>query len=371
LLRVMIAGGGTTGHVSPGLAVADVLRSRGAEVLFVGTARGPESRIVPQAGFAFTEVDVIGRDRGTLTVRNARAVAKLLRATMRCLGIVSQFRPTVILGTGGYVSLPAAFAARLSAVPLVLHEQNSIPGLANRVAKRFAVAVGVSFPGSETLFGESAVIVGNPVRAEIAGLDRSALRDQATHFFELGPDEPTLLVFGGSQGAQSINEAVIEAASELRASGMQVLHLCGTEKLEATTAAVGKLKLELGSDFTYRVVGYTDRMDLAYSCADLALCRAGASTIAELAAVGLPALLVPLPFSLDNDQRHNAEAVVAAGGGRMILNADLTPARVASEVKELLFDRLELEAMGKAIGSMARLDAADRLADLVMGAASP
>ncbi len=372
MLRVMIAGGGTTGHVSPGLAVADVLRSRGAEVLFVGTARGPESRIVPQAGFAFTEVDVIGRDRGTLTVRNARAVAKLLRATMRCLGIVSQFRPTVILGTGGYVSLPAAFAARLSAVPLVLHEQNSIPGLANRVAKRFAVAVGVSFPGSETFFGESAVVVGNPVRAEIAGLDRSALREEAIHFFELVSDKPTLLVFGGSQGAQSINEAVIGAASDLRASGMQVLHLCGTEKLEATTAAVGKLRLELAdSDFIYRVVGYTDRMDLAYSCADLALCRAGASTIAELAAVGLPALLVPLPFSLDNDQRHNAEAVVAAGGGRMILNADLTPDRVASEVKELLFDRLELEAMGKAIGSMARLDAADRLADLVMGAASP
>jgi UDP-N-acetylglucosamine--N-acetylmuramyl-(pentapeptide) pyrophosphoryl-undecaprenol N-acetylglucosamine transferase len=371
LLRVLIAGGGTTGHLSPGLAVADVLRSRGAEILFVGTARGPESRIVPQSGFAFTEVDVIGRDRGTLNPRNVRAVTKLLRATVRCRGIMSRFRPNVILGTGGYVSLPAAFAARLAGVPLVLHEQNSIPGLANRVAKGFAVGVGVSFPGSERFFGEGAVVVGNPVRAEIAGLDRYAMREQALDYFKLAADKPTLLVFGGSQGAHSINEAAIGAASELQACGVQVLHLCGEAKLEATNAAISALKLERAdADFIYRVVGYTDRMNLAYSSADLALCRAGASTIAELAAVGLPALLVPLPFSLDEDQRHNAEAVVAVGGARMIGNADLSPGKLAAEVMELLFDRPQLEKMSTAIASMARPDAADRLADLVM-AASP
>lgn len=345
------------------------MRSRGVEILFVGTARGPESRIVPQTGFAFTEVDVIGRDRGTLTARNLRAGAKLARATLRCLGIVRRFNPHVILGTGGYVSLPAAFAARISGVPLVLHEQNSIPGLANRVARRFAASVGVSFPGSEKFFGEGAVVVGNPVRADIARLDRAATNQEALSFFGLDPEKPTLLGFGGSQGARSINEALIGAASELHGSGMQVLHLCGTGKLEPTLAAWEELTLELGSDeLIYRVVGYTDRMDLAYSCADLALSRAGASTIAELAAAGLPALLVPLPISLDDDQRHNAEAVVAVGGARMILNADLTPGRLASEVKELLFDRLELQAMSRAIRTMARPDAADRMADLVMGA---
>jgi UDP-N-acetylglucosamine--N-acetylmuramyl-(pentapeptide) pyrophosphoryl-undecaprenol N-acetylglucosamine transferase len=356
--------------VSPGLAVAEVLRSRGAEVLFVGTARGPESRLVPQAGFAFAEVQVIGRDRGGLTAHNTRAVAKLLLATRRCLGIVRGFRPNVMLGTGGYVSLPAAFAARLAGVPLVLHEQNSIPGLANRVARRFASRVGVSFPGSEMYFGKAAVVVGNPVRARIAGLDRKAARPEALLHFDLEPGRPTLLVFGGSQGAQSINEALVGAAGELQASGMQVLHLCGALKLEAALAAVSALRAETGNgDFIYRVAGYTDRMDLAYSCADLALCRSGASTIAELAEVGLPAILVPLPFSLDDDQRRNAEAVVAVGGARMILNADLSPGRIASEVKELLFHVAELEAMSTAIRSMARHDAADRLADLVSEAA--
>jgi UDP-N-acetylglucosamine--N-acetylmuramyl-(pentapeptide) pyrophosphoryl-undecaprenol N-acetylglucosamine transferase len=366
-MRVVIAGGGTTGHLSPGLAVAELLRSKGAEILFLGTPNGPEARIVPQSGYPFKPVSVIGRGPGRITLRNIQAVGKLGVATARAVAIVRSFKPDVVVGTGGYVSLPAAAAARLLGIPLVLHEQNSVPGMANRVARRFAVSVGVSFPGTERFFGPGAVLVGNPVRETLNHFDRAALRPAGLAEFGLQDGRPTLLVFGGSQGAQSINEAVIGAYDSLRSSDLQVLHLAGPRNAEAVSAKVAEQ--ERGEDtIVYRVVGYTDSMELAYACSDLALCRAGASTVAELAAVGLPAVLVPLPISLDDDQRKNAEAVVEAGGARLVLNGDLNPQLVVEVVEGLMRNEAELQAMSAGVRSLARPDAAERFAELVEGA---
>ena len=368
-MKVVIAGGGTTGHLSPGLAVAAELKSRGAEIIFIGSGKGPESRIVPRLGYEFRAVDVEGRGRGVVSIRNVRAVAKMLVATARCVAILFRFRPAAVVGTGGYASLPAAFAARLMRVPLVLHEQNSVPGLANRVAGRFASRVGVSFPGTESLLGGAAVLVGNPVRPALISFDRTRLRPSGLEEFGLADGRPTLLVFGGSQGAQSINEAVAASYDALRDSEIQILHLAGPEKAEATRARVAEQARE-GDELRYEVVGYTDSMELAYACSDLALCRAGASTIAELAAVGLPAVLVPLPISLDDDQRRNAQAVVEAGGGKMVLDKELNPQVIVEITRELLLDRPTLERMGFAMVSLARPDAAERFADLVTEAAS-
>lgn len=363
---MILAGGGTTGHLSPGLAVAELLRERGAEILFIGTPKGPEARIVPSSGYPFKPVSVIGRGPGKVTVRNLKAVAQLGGATLKAVGILRSFKPDVVVGTGGYVSLPAAAAARLAGVPLVLHEQNSVPGMANRVARRFAVAVGVSFPGTERFFGPGAVLVGNPVRKALNTFDRPALRPRGLQEFALEEGRPTLLVFGGSQGAQSINEAVVGAYDGLRASDLQILHLAGPRNAGAVQKAVDELR-QPGDLLVYRVVGYTDSMELAYACSDLALCRSGASTVAELAAVGLPALLVPLPISLDDDQRKNAEAVVEVGGARMVLNADLNPQVVVEVVEGLIRDPSQLESMAQAVRTLARPDAAEKFAALVEG----
>lgn len=367
-MRFVIAGGGTTGHLSPGLALANILRNGGHEVMFIGSARGPEGRIVPALGYAFRSVDVEGRGPGLLNVRNVKAGAKLTVATARCLSILLKYRPCVVVGTGGYASLPAALAARLRGIPLVLHEQNSVPGLANRVAGRFAKSIGVSFPGSEGLLGDGAVLVGNPVRQEILGLNRADLRPRALERFGLEMGRRTLLVFGGSQGAQSINEAVVGAYGALRNTEIQILHLTGPTKTGTTARIVEDQKLE-GDRIIYRIVGYSDSMELAYACADLALCRAGASTIAELAAVGLPGVLVPLPISLDDDQRHNAEAVEAAGGGLVMLDRDLNPQSIVEVVGALINNPERLRAMSDAIKSLDRPDAAERFAELVIKAA--
>lgn len=365
-MRVLLAGGGTTGHLSPGLAVADRLTSRGAEILFIGTPNGPEARIVPNSGYRFEAVSVVGRGPGRLTVRNVRAVAKLATATARAFRILRRFGPDVVVGTGGYVSLPAAAAARLAGVPLVLHEQNSVPGLANRVARRFAVAVGVSFPGTERFFGPGAVLVGNPVREALNLFDRAALRPRGLEEFGLHEGRPTLLVFGGSQGAESINLAVTGAYDQLRSTDLQVLHLAGPRNAEKVQNAVTE-QAGPGDKVVYRVVGYTDSMELAYACSDLALCRSGASTVAELAAVGLPAILVPLPISLDDDQKKNAEAVVEAGGARILLNAKLNPQVVVEVIEGLIRDPAALAAMSRGVRTLARPDAAERFAELVEG----
>lgn len=368
-LKVVVAGGGTTGHLSPGLAVADELRRRHAEVCFIGSGRGPEARIVPVYGYRFYPVRVMGRGAGMLSFRNAAAAGMLAVATARCTALLRRLRADVVLGTGGYVSLPAALAAKALRIPLVLHEQNSVPGLANRVAYRFAARVGVSFPGTEQRLGPTAVLVGNPVRSVLHQFDRAALSSRGLQEFDLYPDKPTVLVFGGSQGARSLNRAIIDAYDLWRDSEVQVVHLCGSSNAAAVTGELAAKQLP-GDRIVHRVVGYTDAMELAYACSDVALCRAGASTVAELAAVGLPAVLVPLPISLDDDQRKNAEAVVEVGGGRLIRDADLEPRALVETLQSLIANPQELSVMSESIKSLHRPHAARDMADIVEDVAS-
>ena len=362
-MRVVIAGGGTAGHLFPGIALAHVLASDGSQIKFIGSDRGPEARLVPSAGFSFEPIRISGRGKGA-SVRNVLALARLVTATSRCLSIIGRFDPDVFVGTGGYASLPAALAAMLHRVPIVVHEQNSVPGLANRVAARFARAVAVSFPGTEKHFGSKGVLTGNPVRREIAAVDRQARRSEALDFFGLAPGRRTLLVTGGSQGARSINEAVLELYVRWRFDDrVQVLHLTGPERLVEVQAALKSLRRP-DDRVMWREVPFTQRMDLAYSSADLAICRAGSSTIAEMAAVGLPGIFVPIPIALDDDQRKNAEVVVKVGAGRMILDANLREG-LPSVVEELLFDQENLDALSTAAGALSLGDAAERLAEVV------
>lgn len=369
--RVVIAGGGTAGHVYPGLALADVLTAAGWDALFIGTPSGPESRLVPAAGFRLEPVTVISRAKG-LSVRNLAASLRLATATARSLSVIAHFDPQVVVGTGGYASLPPILAGALHRVPIVIHEQNAVPGLANRVGSRLATLVAVSFPGTEERFSDRGRLTGNPVRAEISelkGAARSAAREEALSHFGLAHGRRTLLVMGGSQGAASINKAVIGAYHLWRREErIQLLHLVGPRNIEEVDKELSSAR---GPDdrIVWRTVGYTDRMDLALAAADLVLCRGGSTTIFELAASGLPGICIPYPYSIDDDQRRNGEAVAAKGGVEVVADGDLSSSLVTHKVENLIFDEVALDKMSSAIRTFHIEDAAQRLAALVEEAA--
>lgn len=353
-MRILLAGGGTAGHTSPLLATADALRRAhpGCEITCLGTSRGLETTVVPAAGYPLELIPPVPLPRGASS-ELLRVPGRLRRAVTETLAVVDRVRPDVVVGFGGYVSLPAYLAARRRRVPLVVHEQNALPGLANRVGARVASRVAVSFPDTPL---PKAEYVGLPIRTLISGLDRAASRREGRAFFGLDPDRPTLLVTGGSQGARSLNQAVSGAALALGAAGVQVLHVVGPRG-EADPGAIGEVP--------YVVVHYVDRMDLAYAAADLVVCRAGASSVTEAAAVGLPAVFVPLPIG-NGEQEHNARPVVRAGGGLLVDDGAFTSEWVAATVPALATDGPRLTAMGRSASALVPRDADDMLARLVL-----
>lgn len=355
-LRVLVAGGGTAGHIEPALNLADtVMRLRpDATVTALGTAKGLETTLVPARGY---ELELIP------PVPLPRAVNKdLFSLPARLRAAVGQSRKVladrdidVVVGFGGYAALPAYIAARRDGVPIVVHEANAKAGLANKVGARMTSFVAETYPGSLS----GAQLVGLPLRESIGGLDRMALRAQAREFFGLDPQRPVLFVFGGSQGARHVNEAVVAAAEDIVAAGGSVLHSVGGKNSDQRPATAIP---------HFVTVDYVDRMDLAYAAADLALCRAGAMTVAELAAVGLPAVFVPLPVG-NGEQRRNAAAVIAAGGGIEIPDGQLDSTAIVNQVLPILMDGDALTRMSRAASTQGVRDAGERLAQMTFSAA--
>lgn len=354
--RVLLAGGGSAGHLEPALALAAELRRRypDAHLTLLGTGSALERRVVGERGYAWASIPKVplprrlGRDLGTLPVRLAAAV--------RASGdILATERIQVVVGFGGYVALPAYLAAWRRHVPLVVHEANRRAGIANRVGSRLTRYRASAVPGVLP----DAVVTGLPVREEIARLDRERARPGARRTFGLDLDVATLLVTGGSQGAHRLNEAVLGAARPLAAAGIQVLHVAGPANAESVRARVPK---DLPSRYIVR--DYLDDMAAGYAAADLVLCRSGAMTCAELSAVGLPAVYVPLPIG-NGEQRLNAAPIVAAGGGLLIEDGALDARWLARRIPELFADRQALVGMGRAARREAPAGAAARLADLV------
>jgi UDP-N-acetylglucosamine--N-acetylmuramyl-(pentapeptide) pyrophosphoryl-undecaprenol N-acetylglucosamine transferase len=341
------------------MAVADALSALDPEVRItaLGTHRGLETRLVPARGYdleLITPVPLPRKPTGDLL----RLPMRVRRAVKETRAVLDNVDADVVIGFGGYVALPAYLAARRHRVPVVIHEANASAGWANRVGARTArrVLSAVPDPGLRR-----AEVVGVPVRAAITSLDRMALRGQARAHFGFGDDAKVLLVFGGSQGAQSINRAVAAAAKDLAAAGISVLHAHGRKNtLELREPADG--------DPPYVAVPYLDRMDLAYAAADLAICRSGAITVAEVSAVGLPAVYVPLPIG-NGEQRLNALPVVDAGGGLLVDDADLTPAFVGDTVAAVLADEPRLSAMTAAAVMAGHPDAAQRVAEVALDVA--
>jgi UDP-N-acetylglucosamine--N-acetylmuramyl-(pentapeptide) pyrophosphoryl-undecaprenol N-acetylglucosamine transferase len=357
--RVLLAGGGTAGHTSPLLATADALKRRHPEIEIVclGTARGLETTVIPAAGYPLELVSPVPLSR-KVNADLLRTPGRLRTSVKEATEILDRVRPDVVVGFGGYVSVPAYLAARRRKLPLVVHEGNALPGIANKLGARFTPYVATSFPGTDL---PHAVCTGLPIRRMIATLDRAAHRAEARAFFGLDPELPTLLVTGGSQGALRINTSVSAAAPELAAAGVQVLHIIGPKgELDLLPAPEGAPP--------YRVEHYVDRMDLAYAAADVVVCRSGSNTVTEVAGVGLPAVFVPLPHG-NGEQALNARPVIDAGGGLLIADAAFTPEWVRSTLPGLVTDKERRETMGRAASGVIPLDADEKLADLIEKAA--
>lgn len=356
--RVLLAGGGTAGHTSPLLATADALRRRhpDLEITCLGTPRGLETTLIPAAGYPLELVTPVPLSR-KVNLDLLRTPGRLRASVREAVAVLDRVRPDVVVGFGGYVSVPAYLAARRRRIPFVVHEGNALPGIANKLGARLTRHVATSFPGTRL---PHAVCTGLPIRRMISTLDRPALRAEGREAFGLDADRPTLLVTGGSQGARRLNEAVSACADAFADAGVQVLHVVGPQGAASVPSTAG------GPPYVVRQ--YVDRMDLAYAAADVIVCRAGSNTVTEVAGTGLPAVFVPLPIG-NGEQGLNARPVVDAGGALLVADAAFTPEWVRATVPALVRDRDRLATMSQAAAGVVRLDADERLADLVEGAA--
>ena len=350
----LFAGGGTAGHVNPLLATADRLRERepDATVLVLGTAEGLEARLVPERGYELLTIPRLpfprrpNRDALRFPGRWRRTVAEI-RAILR------ERQVDVVVGFGGYASAPAYRAARLEKLPIAIHEQNAKPGIANRFGARWTPFVGVTFASTKLAH---ATVTGLPLRREIETLDLPPARAEGRAFFHLDHKKPTVLVTGGSTGARRINQSVSASVAALLGSGWQVLHLTGSRTPVVDPHLAG-----------YHILEYCDRMDLALAVTDLAISRAGAGTLAELAALGIPAVLIPYAAG-NGEQAYNAQDAVHAGGAMVVTDAAFTPEYVQNELPALLRDRARIADMAARMSSVGVRDGADRMVDLVIAA---
>ena len=360
----VIAGGGTAGHVVPGLAVARALVARGhppETIHWVGSERGSEGRMVAEAGFSATLLPGRGIQR-RLTLENVGAALGLARAGGEALALVRRHQPAVVLAMGGWASVSCAMAAVTLGVPVVVAEQNAVPGAANRLVGRFAKASAVPFAGTPL---PRAVVTGNPVRPEILAVDRSDEgRAAARQALGLPEDRRVVAVFGGSLGALRLNTAVVGALAGpwKGRDDLAVRHVVGERDWSLVTGQVGDLP---PSGLFYQPVRYDDQREMSLAAADLAVSRAGGNTVAELAAVGLPSVLVPLPGAPGDHQTANAAALGGAGAAVVVRDGDMTADRLVTEVEALLGDPDRLATMGAAATAVARRDAAEAVAALV------
>ncbi|WP_306233878.1 UDP-N-acetylglucosamine--N-acetylmuramyl-(pentapeptide) pyrophosphoryl-undecaprenol N-acetylglucosamine transferase [Agrococcus beijingensis] len=355
-VRVLLAGGGTAGHVNPLLATAQRLAERHpeAELVVLGTREGLERELVPRAGLELVTIEKLPFPRRPDGAA-LRFPARWRRAVRQVRALLRERRFDVVVGFGGYASAPAYRAAHLEGVPIVIHEANAKPGMANLLGARWSDFVGISYRSTK-LEGE---LVGMPLRAAITGLDRTAVRAEAIAELGLDADRPTLLVTGGSQGARSINRAIVAAAPDIVAAGWQIVHLSGGRQTDFEPATVDH----------YVAIEYLDRMHLALAAADLVVCRAGSLTVSELMAVGLPAVYVPLPYG-NGEQGLNAADQIAAGGALLVADADFTAEWVRARLVPLLRDADAIAAMASASAGAGAVDGSDRMSDLIERAAA-
>jgi UDP-N-acetylglucosamine--N-acetylmuramyl-(pentapeptide) pyrophosphoryl-undecaprenol N-acetylglucosamine transferase len=362
-MRVVITGGGTGGHIYPALAVARGIkdRHRQAELLYIGTESGLESDLVPKACISFSAITAVGLKR-KMSLHNLTVPWKVTGGMLRAAKLLRDFSPRVVVGTGGYVCGPVVLAATLLKIPTLIHEQNAFPGITNRILSRFADCVAVTFSESFKYFPKRAKLklTGLPVRTEILAVDR----EKARASLKLSPEIKFLLSFGGSQGARSINQAVPVLMSNFSNDpGVHILHITGPRGYDEFSEANKSICMDNHGNIT--AVPYLYNMPEALAAADLVICRAGAATLAELTARGLPGILIPYPYASENHQEHNARALVKRDAAEMILDRELSGEALYEKVKELLANPSRLNKMSEASKKQGHPTALEEILDCI------
>ncbi len=355
--RLLIAGGGTGGHLYPGVAVAMEAQKEGIEVLFIGTEKGIEARVLKKEGFKLRTIKA-GRLKGMGMAEKIRTLTGIPGGIFQAAGIIREFGPQAVIGVGGYASFPAVAAARLTGIPVVIQEQNAYPGLTNRILGKIADAVAIGFEDAAGFFPKGrSVFTGNPIRGGMLATDRGAALDA----WGLKHGMFTVLVFGGSGGAHTINKGMTDALAVLAGleGSMQFIHQTGEKDLKMVEDAYA------GTGFTAKVSPFIYDMAGAYACADLVVCRSGALTLAELTALGKPALLVPYPFAANNHQVANARSLEKSGAAKVIVDGEATGERLASEIKGLMDDNDALAVMSGRCLALGKPGAASAVLQLV------
>ena len=358
-MRILVTGGGTGGHIYPALAFIRYVQKiqPDSEFLYVGTHRGLENKIVPETGISFKTIKIQGFKR-KLSLDNIKTVQLFVESIKRSKEILREFKPDVVIGTGGYVSGSVVYAAARMKIPTIVHEQNSVPGITNKFLSRFANRVGISFPDAAQYFPENkTVLVGNPRAQEVVTSGKSEVLEQ----YGLLPDIPTVLIFGGSQGALKINQAVIQALPKFSQKEYQELYASGDRYYNEIAEKFDIEKINHNLSLQPYIKNMTDVM----ANVDLLIGRAGATSIAELTALGLPAILIPSPYVTNDHQTKNAQSLVNAGAVKMITDADLTGEKLVEAVDEIMGDPEKKAMMAKASRQEGIPDAAERLWSLV------
>lgn len=352
-LRLVVAGGGTAGHISPMLAIADAVKTEqpDAQVTALGSPGGLETKLVPEAGYPLEFVPKAPMPR-SINADLLKFPFRFIKAVANAKKVLRAAKAEAVLGVGGYVCTPAYLAAKQLKLPIFVHEANSVAGMANKLGAKNAAFVGTTFANTG-LPGE--VQVGMPMRSNVATMVKAELREAAREHFGVSGEKPVLLVTGGSSGAQSINTAIAQSLDELDAAGVHTIHITGRGK--QVRDAAGELLVHEG----YTQIEYVDRMDYAYAVADLMICRSGAGTVCELAVAGTASVLVPLPIG-NGEQKLNARELVAAGGAVLVSDAEFTKSYVTENVINLLTDQHKIEKMSRAAASLGQRDAAQIMA---------
>ena len=352
MLKVVIVGGGTGGHVIPALAISRELRDRyAADVIFVGTSRGIETRLVPQAGFRLHLIEV-GKLKGQSLIGRAKTLTNIPRAVFACRKLFADFKPQVVIGVGGYASGPGMLAAILMRIPTLAFEPNLVPGFANRMVARYVSGAAVHFEETKRFF-RNARVTGVPVRQEFFKLPEKRFSPPGS-----------LFVFGGSHGARVLNQTMLDAIPKWRELGIRIRHQTGEHDFDRVDSGYRQ------AGFSAQVSKFIDDMPSAFAEADLVLCRSGASTVAEITAAGKPAIFVPFPFAADDHQLKNAEALDQAGAARLIRESELTPQTLGDAVRELFGSPIALSQMATNARRLSHPQAATEIASLTIQLAS-
>ncbi len=363
-MRIVLSGGGTAGHINPALALSEVLADRGCEVLYAGTPTGVEARLVKQAGLPFKPFEASGFNRShPMTL--PKSVLKIQKSTKLARAWFDEVEPDCVVGFGGYVCIPVARAAEQRGIPVVVHEQNSVMGMANKYLARKAASVCLTYAhaGEALSRKDNIVLTGNPVRKSVF----SATREEGRAAFGIPHDARMLLVTGGSLGARHLNSAIVALKDTLLAyPDLYIVHVTGPKEIDSVTEA---LSLTPEQEKRWKLLGYTDQMGKAMAATDVIVSRAGATSLAEISARRIPALLVPFPFATEDHQTMNARACVEAGAAYLVADADVEGAEFAGRLSELIEDAQLRESMSKAAAAQKTADAAEKLADVVLAAA--